>query len=272
MRAWLSIESALRESRERFEQTLCHPVEHQLDQLHRILHTQADTAFGHRHGFRDIDGVEAFRRRVPVLDYETLREDIEAMGGGAQDRLCRECLFFEETGGSTAGPKLIPQTAAGLAALQLALRPWLADLLDDLDVPEGVEVRREFAAIDALPRFDGDRLRRAVINIYENACHAMADREASNGEKVLSIATRVAGSRLEISISDTGDGMPSDVLESAFEPLYSTKASGVGLGLTLVKQIMEQHGGGVEFESAPGKGTNTVLWLPLPEPAWQAAS
>ncbi len=129
MRTWLSIVSHLGQSRERFEQALHHPLDSQLSQLRRILRTQADTAFGRRHGFGDIQDVEDFRQCVPVLDYEALRQDIQAMAGGAQGRLCRECLFFEETGGSTAGPKLIPQSAAGLAALQRALRPWLADLV-----------------------------------------------------------------------------------------------------------------------------------------------
>ena len=62
---------------------------------------------------------------------------------------------------------------------------------------------------------------------------------------------------------DTGQGIPPDRLERIFEPLYSTKGFGVGLGLPIVKQIMEMHGGGIDIESKPGEGTRTTLWLPL---------
>jgi signal transduction histidine kinase len=52
-------------------------------------------------------------------------------------------------------------------------------------------------------------------------------------------------------------------LEKIFEPLYSTKSFGVGLGLPTVRQIMEQHGGGIEIASEAGRGTDVSLWLPL---------
>jgi signal transduction histidine kinase len=67
---------------------------------------------------------------------------------------------------------------------------------------------------------------------------------------------------LEVIFEDTGSGMPPDVYERIFEPLYSTKGFGAGLGLPVVKQIMEQHGGGIEIESEPGRGTRVCLWLP----------
>ncbi len=67
---------------------------------------------------------------------------------------------------------------------------------------------------------------------------------------------------MEIAISDTGSGIPEDILVKIFEPLFSTKTSGVGLGMPTVKQIMEQHDGGIEVESKQGEGTTVTLWLP----------
>ncbi len=69
--------------------------------------------------------------------------------------------------------------------------------------------------------------------------------------------------RLEIRISDTGIGIEPQNMEEIFEPLFSTKRFGVGLGLSNTKRIMEQHGGGIEIHSRLGKGTTIILWLPL---------
>jgi signal transduction histidine kinase len=68
--------------------------------------------------------------------------------------------------------------------------------------------------------------------------------------------------RAELVFQDTGLGIPPEIREKIFEPLYSTKGFGVGLGLPTVKQIMEQHDGGIEIESIEGAGTQVTLWLP----------
>ena len=81
-------------------------------------------------------------------------------------------------------------------------------------------------------------------------------------DKTIIIKCGVSNSRTEITIIDTGIGIPDDVLPHVFEPLYSTKGFGVGLGLPVVKHIMEQHGGGVEIMTEKGVGTRVVLWLP----------
>ncbi len=131
-------------------------------------------------------------------------------------------------------------------------------------MPEGVEVRRELGAGGEVP-FDRERFRRALINVVDNACQAMdAKMEAAEGapEQRLTVASRVVGQRLEVSISDTGAGLAAELSAKVFEPLYSTKAFGVGLGLPMVKQVLEQHGGGVELESEVGVGTRITLWLP----------
>ena len=76
---------------------------------------------------------------------------------------------------------------------------------------------------------------------------------------------KAIGGRLEIRVSDRGCGMPDEVKDRLFEPLFSTKSFGVGLGLPIVKDIMEHHGGGVEISSQVGVGTTVVLWLPAPD-------
>lgn len=137
---------------------------------------------------------------------------------------------------------------------------WLSDLLDEQEIPEGIECKRDFRSGLLIP-IDREYLRRAVINVVTNAVQALQEEE-STGNRLM-VESKVAGDRLEIRISDTGPGMSADVLDKLFEPLFSTKGFGVGLGLPIVKDIMAEHGGGIEIQSEIGKSTIVLLWLPL---------
>ena len=106
-------------------------------------------------------------------------------------------------------------------------------------------------------------MRRVVINLVENAAQAMGD-AANTGGGSITVRTRASGGAFELVIEDTGPGIPGEVLSKVFEPLYSTKSFGTGLGLPTVKQIVEQHGGTVELSSQTGVGTRVVVRLPLP--------
>ncbi|MDP6882623.1 MAG: ATP-binding protein, partial [Rhodospirillales bacterium] len=138
---------------------------------------------------------------------------------------------------------------------------WLADFFREYAMPPQVAVSRQPRAPGAFVCIDRDQFRRALVNVTDNACQAMGD--DGDGAGRLTVATRQADDGVEITITDTGPGMTADVMARVFEPLYSTKGFGVGLGLPTVKQIMERHGGGIEFVSKEGVGTQAVLWLPL---------
>ncbi|MBN1977275.1 MAG: substrate-binding domain-containing protein [Anaerolineae bacterium] len=146
------------------------------------------------------------------------------------------------------------------------IEAWLDRLLDEaLDqraIPESIALVKELNASVEVP-VDSEHLRRAVINVVENAVDAMREKGPFEGKNRLTVSTQVTDSRLEIGISDTGCGIPEEVMNRVFEPLFSTKSFGVGLGLSIVKSIMEQHGGGIEISSQAGKGTTVTLWLPM---------
>ena len=143
---------------------------------------------------------------------------------------------------------------------------WLDETLSEQHLPDQIVLNRDFGLPDTVVPFDRDRLRRAVINVFDNACQAMACEpglENANPKfSVLTVATRKTNDRVEVIFEDSGSGIPGDLLSQIFEPLFSTKGFGVGLGLPVVKQIMEQHQGGVEIESEEGRGTRVCLWLP----------
>ena len=149
-----------------------------------------------------------------------------------------------------------------------AIDTWLDETLSEQTLPAEVELIRDFDLSGTVIQFDRDRLRRAVINVFDNACQAMAGENsmvsADARNPVLTVTTRKLNGRVEMIFEDGGPGIPNAVQANIFEPLFSTKGFGVGLGLTVVKQIMEQHDGGIEVESKEGRGTRVCLWLPSP--------
>jgi signal transduction histidine kinase len=143
---------------------------------------------------------------------------------------------------------------------------WLDETLDEQALPSEIALRRDFGLPDIKVSFDRDRFRRAIINVFDNACQAMIGEAGTDttdaNNRVLTITTRKTNGRVEVVFADSGPGIPPDILPNIFEPLFSTKGFGVGLGLPVVKQIMEQHGGGIEVETEEGRGSRFVLRLP----------
>jgi PAS domain S-box-containing protein len=153
-------------------------------------------------------------------------------------------------------------TALNLAATDID--SWLASLLDDAPIPEGIRLTKKLSCGVELP-IDRERLYRCVVNVIDNACQAMSGNKG-NRASLLTVETSVSDGRVNIRVRDTGQGIPAHLLlGKIFEPLHSTKTFGMGLGLSLVKQILEQHAGGVEVESREGEGTLVTLWLPRGE-------
>jgi signal transduction histidine kinase len=145
------------------------------------------------------------------------------------------------------------------------LDSWLAEVLDEQQIPKRIALIREFDAGDPVVSVDADRLRRVIINLVDNAAQAIeGDRETTNPTPPrITVRTRIAAERVEIEIEDSGPGIPPDIFKRIFEPLFSTKGFGVGLGLPTVRQIMEHHGGNIEISSESGRGTRALIWLPL---------
>jgi len=121
-----------------------------------------------------------------------------------------------------------------------------------------ISVHREF---DALPpiTLDRDQIKQVVLNLLINAIQAMPE-----GGR-LDLSARVSGDSLwmKLSIRDSGMGIPPEDLGKLFDPFFSTKEGGIGLGLSIAHRIIDQHHGKVEVESHPGVGTTFHLWLPL---------
>ncbi len=104
---------------------------------------------------------------------------------------------------------------------------------------------------------DPDQLLLVFGNLIRNAVQAMPE------GGVLSIRARSRDNGVEVAFQDTGEGIPAEHLSHLFEPLFTTRSWGIGLGLALVKLLVEAHGGSVAVESEPGRGSTFTLFLPL---------
>ncbi len=111
-------------------------------------------------------------------------------------------------------------------------------------------------AVPSFP-FDADQITQVVWNIALNGVEAM------DGRGRLGIAVSLSGALVAIAISDTGRGMPAEERRRVFEPFFSRKPAGTGLGLTIARRIVASHGGRIEIESTPGRGTCFTILLPL---------
>ncbi|HEX2095524.1 MAG TPA: HAMP domain-containing sensor histidine kinase [Longimicrobiaceae bacterium] len=108
---------------------------------------------------------------------------------------------------------------------------------------------------------DSYYLRQALENLIRNACEAMEGRPGAR----LRLEVERAGSVVVLRVADNGPGIPPERLETIFQPFVSTKGKGMGLGLSICKEIVEGHGGRIEVESEAGAGTVFALLFPLYE-------
>src|ERR1700733_2164909 len=105
--------------------------------------------------------------------------------------------------------------------------------------------------------FDAELMERVFHNLLLNAAQATAPGGA------ITVKTRVMGENAEISVIDRGQGIDPKLINTIFNPFFTTKPEGVGLGLAIVSKIVDQHGGKITVESAPGEGSVFRVYLPL---------
>ena len=141
---------------------------------------------------------------------------------------------------------------------------WLTDFLEEMKTPEEVQMQKDLSTNSVVP-VDPERLRRAMVNVITNAVQAFDEVDKPN--KTLLVRTRLVDATCEIIVQDNGPGMGQDVIKHIYEPMFSTKNFGVGLGVPIIKNILEGHCGGVEYASEVGVGTTVTMWLPLTETA-----
>jgi signal transduction histidine kinase len=151
-------------------------------------------------------------------------------------------------------------------ARPLKLRRDNADLAQTLDraiaqverEAKGAAIYKNYAPEIAPFPFDAELMERVFYNLILNAI------QASPPGGAVSVKTRAAGDAVEVAVIDRGVGIDPQQRDSIFNPFFTTKPEGVGLGLAIVSKIVDEHGGKITVESEPGKGSVFHVLLPVP--------
>lgn len=133
----------------------------------------------------------------------------------------------------------------------------LKTTLGGIDIPNGITVNNRFGLKPVNVQADSDQLSRVFTNLIVNANEAMVD-----GGR-WTIAVQKVDPMAEVTITDTGPGMNSQELEKIFEPLYTTKIQGTGLGLAVCQQVLTKHNGRLDVHSKAEVGTTFTVRLQL---------
>ncbi len=131
-------------------------------------------------------------------------------------------------------------------------------LLLESNIPRDIKIHTSVMPEDLSVTADFAQTELVLINLVKNAVEALSGREHGS---IQLRAFREANAVL-IRVEDNGSGIPDDMLEDIFVPFYTTKANGTGIGLSLSKQIMQNHGGSISVGSVPGKGSKFTLKFP----------
>jgi signal transduction histidine kinase len=133
------------------------------------------------------------------------------------------------------------------------------DLLQPELENRGLTIKSKLARQLAETPVDARQIQQVLVNLIKNAMHAMV----RGG--TLTLQTGENPDYVWVSVSDTGGGIPQEQINRIFEPFYTTKKKGSGLGLMIVQRIVRAHGGKIEIESHVGRGSTFRICLPLHE-------
>jgi two-component system sensor histidine kinase HydH len=176
-------------------------------------------------------------------------ENIEKRLLQMDDALSRAASYIDDLLGLSRPPLLTQKLSDINWLIRESMMEVSIDLLGDVDVIEELE--------ENLPKVtvDPDRMRQVITNIVKNALEAM------NGKGRLIIKTSQKDGAVEISISDTGGGIKREDMGNIFDPFFTTKEKGTGLGLPIVKRIVDAHNGEIKVKSKEGR-TTFVIKIP----------
>ena len=231
------------------------------------IHSEVDVSDVYR-SFSELVGALAHEIRNPLstirLNMELLAEDFQEPENPRERRAIAKIELVRQE--CDRLQKLLGDFLDFARQESLDLEPGnlnteMSDLLEFFS-PEAkrsnVEIVRYLDPALPAVRLDHKTFRSAVLNLLLNAVQAMHE----GGQLV--VRTRLSGMGVVLELIDTGPGMDEETLARAFRAFYTTKQGGSGLGLPTTRKVIEAHGGSIDIQSAPGRGTKVAIWLPVP--------
>ncbi len=156
----------------------------------------------------------------------------------------------------------LPAPAPAPLDLNALVRQVLA-LYENSSVPIAKQLAEPLPAVWA----DGAQIRQVIHNLVQNAQDALEILAGRNTTPSIEVRTELAGDRVRLAVSDNGGGFPEELMARIFEPYVTTKPRGTGLGLAMVKKIVDEHHGAVMIENRPQSGASVSVLLPLAKAA-----
>lgn len=236
--------------------SVAHEVGNPLNALHIHLQLMEREVRKLRGGETDPPGIAAGRRGrrgtvpAPSMEAAAVATRLEKYLGVAKGEIAR--LDYIVTQFLQAIRPVKPQIRP--ASVNDAVRQTLELLRPELE-NRGLTIEERLARRVPDAAFDPGQIAQALVNLIKNSMQAMT----KGG--TLTVGTGVLGSDVWVSVADTGVGIGQEQLTRLFEPYYTTKEKGTGVGLMIVYRIVREHGGRIDVESHPGKGTVFRLWL-----------
>ncbi len=179
------------------------------------------------------DGRIKVQKHLGIIESEIIKSNA----------IIRDVLDFSRNRALNAAPRKIDEL--------------LEKAIERIQIPADVALDKQLTLPEVEVPVDEDELRQVLVNLMENACQAMT----SGGR--LTVGTKAQGAYAEIVIGDTGCGIPQEHLNKIFAPFFTTKSRGTGLGLAVVKKIIDRHEGRIDVLSKVGEGTKFVIHLPM---------
>ena len=184
-----------------------------------------------------------FKMRMHTFDDEEVKENIELINKEitTANKIIYDLLDFTRD--------------KSPVRLDVNLNQLVQEMLSKSPIPDTVRVQKDLAEFMVPIAIDPTQIAQVFSNLIENALQAMED------GGILSVATRVDNDTVAVIFTDNGCGIPQDNLEKIFDPLFTTKIKGIGLGLVITKNLVEANGGTITVESDGSRGTTfTVLF------------
>ena len=132
----------------------------------------------------------------------------------------------------------------------------MTNILGSIQIPQRIKIE-DNTQREPIISVDVQKMKRVFTNIITNAIDTMPK------EGKLTIKSREWNDNVEFTFTDTGSGIPKEIIEKIWTPLFTTKAKGMGLGLAICKRMVEAHGGSVFAKSKVGKGTTFTIKIPI---------